>query len=114
MVLTMRTYRLLVNVDCRIDHDSDLDKLAPAPAVSGIDGKAVVSFKIPARFGTEGRPMRDIPLPDGTMIPLLITREGDATIPGENTLIRAGDEILAVTTAQLEEDVRNLFTEENE
>ena len=79
--------------------------------VSGVDGKAVVSFKIPARFGTEGRPMRDISLPDGTMIPLVITREGGATIPGENTLIRAGDEIVAVTTAQLEEDVRNLFTE---
>ena len=77
--------------------------------VSGIDGKAVVSFKVPARFGMEGRPIRDISLPDGTMIPLLITREGDATIPGENTLIRAGDEIVAVTTAQLREDLKDLF-----
>jgi trk system potassium uptake protein TrkA len=82
--------------------------------VSGIDGKSVVSFKIPARFGTEGRPMRDISLPDGAMIPLVITREGEATIPSENTLIRAGDEVVAVTTAQFEEDLRDLFTEENE
>ena len=82
--------------------------------VSGIDGKSVVSFKVPARFGTEGRPMSNISLPDGTMIPLVITREGDATIPGDNTLIRAGDEVVAVTTAQLEEDVRNLFTEDIE
>ena len=82
--------------------------------VSDMDGKSVVSFKIPSRFGSKGRRIRDISLPDGTIVPLVISREGEASIPTDSTVIREGDEVIVVATAQAEEHLRDLLIEEIE
>ena len=82
--------------------------------VSDMDGKSVVSFKIRSRFGSKGRRIRDISLPDGTIVPLVISREGEASIPTDSTVIREGDEVIVVATAQAEEHLRDLLIEEIE
>ena len=79
--------------------------------VSDRDGKVLVSIKIPTDSRTASRPLKDISIPDGTMISLVISSDGSASIPGENTLIQAGDAVVAVTTDEEDEELRDLLIE---
>ena len=79
--------------------------------MTGVDGKTLVAIKIPPTAGTEGRPINQISLPEGTLISLVITREGDVSIPTGDTVIKAGDEVVAVTTADAEEELRDVILE---
>ena len=93
----------------RIQEGLSMGGLVRLMPVSDKDGKTLLSIRIPPEAGMEGRPIRDIALPNGTLISLVITRDGDASIPNENTVIRPGDEVVAVTTAQEEEQLRDLL-----
>ena len=75
--------------------------------MTNIDGKTVVSIKIPPTAGTEERPLDRIPLPDGTLVALVITRDGSVSIPTADTSIRAGDEIVIVTETAVEDELRD-------
>ena len=95
----------------RIQEALALHGVARLMPVPGRDSKSVVAIKIPPESGAAGRPIKDISFPDGTLISLVISRDGSASIPSEDTLIRAGDEVVAVTTAQEEERLRDLLIE---
>jgi len=79
--------------------------------LSGRDGKNLVAIKIPPNSATEGRSIKDIPLPDGTVISLVMNKEGGASVPGESTLIQPGDDVIAVTTSDDEDELRDLLIE---
>ncbi len=81
---------------------------------SNTDTKTLVSIRIPREYGKAGRALKDISLPDETLISLVITTDGSASIPNEDTLVRAGDEVVAVTTAEGEEKLRDLLIEGSE
>jgi trk system potassium uptake protein TrkA len=81
--------------------------LMPVP---GPDSKALVNIRIPADSVPEERRVRDLSLPNGTVLSLVITRDGSATVPSGDTVIRAGDELIAVTTAEAEEELRTLLS----
>ena len=53
--------------------------------MTNIDGKTVVSIKIPPTAGTEERTLDRIPLPDGTLVALVIARDGSVSIPTADT-----------------------------
>ena len=80
--------------------------------VSDRDDTKLVRVKIPLDSGSRPRPIKDISLPGDSLISLVITRDGRAWLPGDDTLIRGGDEVVAVTTAEEEEELRTLLTEE--
>lgn len=88
----------------------EMSHLMPA---SGGDGRSLLAIKIPGDTGVEGRKLKDMPLPEGTLIPLVIRNNGVMSIPGENTLINAGDEVVAVATPQTEEELRDILIEGN-
>ncbi len=75
--------------------------------MTNIDGKTVVSIKIPPTAGTEERELARIPLPAGTLVALVITRDGSVSIPTADTSIRAGDEIVIVTDTAAEDELRD-------
>ena len=81
--------------------------------VSDLDGRTLVSIKVPAESEINGRTVKDIDLPDGALLSLVISRDGNASIPNENTVIRAGDEVVAVTPAREEEDLRDRLVRRN-
>ena len=69
-----------------------------------------LSIKIPTERGNSpGRALKDIATPDESIISLVISRDGNAAIPNEDTLIQPGDEVVAVTTAQAEAELRDLL-----
>ncbi len=77
--------------------------------VSDIEGKTLVAFTIPSDIEANGRAIKDLPLPDGTLISLVVGKDGSATVPRDDTVIRPGDEVVAVTTIRYEEELRELL-----
>ena len=77
--------------------------------VSEIEGKTLVALRIPSDTNANGRAIKDLPLPDGTLISLVVSRDGSATVPREDTVIQPGDEVVAVTTVRYEEELRELL-----
>ena len=96
----------------RIQEGLSAEGLVHLMPVAGINGRSLVAIKIPPKSGA--RPIRDISLPDGTLISLVISREGDVSVPSDGTVIRAGDEVVAITSAQEEEELRDRLIEEPE
>ena len=74
---------------------------------TNIDGKTVLAVKIPPTAGTEERPLERIALPDGTLVALVITRDGSVSLPTADTSIKAGDEIVIVTETAAEDELRD-------
>ena len=79
--------------------------------LSGRADKNLVAIKIPPNSATEGRPIKDIPLPNGTFISLVMNKDGNASVPGDGTSIQPGDDVVAVTTAEDEDELRDLLIE---
>ncbi len=77
--------------------------------MTNIDGKTMVSVKIPPTAGTEERPLGRISLPEGTLVTLVITRDGSVSVPTADTTIKAGDEIVVVTAPAAEEELREVL-----
>ena len=81
--------------------------------VRGADEGFLVSVKIPPHAGIAGTRVEDMRLPNGTLISLIISRDGKASIPGEGTIVQAEDEVVAITTSQEEDELRELLTRES-
>ena len=82
--------------------------------VAGAEGRTLVSIRVPPDSGANGRALKDMPLPDGTLVSLVINPDGSAHIPGEDTMIHAGDQVVAVTTLEQVEELRSLLVQQQE
>jgi len=60
-------------------------------------GVSFVETKVPADSPAVGKRLRDLPIPDDMVIPLII-RGGKGIVPYGETVFMAGDEVVAVTT----------------
>ena len=66
----------------------------------------IVDIKIPGESATVGKRVRQLSLPKGSKLGLVIRKEGKYRIPTSNTTIRSGDRIIALTTPESEEALR--------
>jgi trk system potassium uptake protein TrkA len=55
-----------------------------------------------------GRRVGDLEMPDGTLL-ISVLREGRGFVPGPDTVLKAGDEVLAVLDPGLEEDLKEFL-----
>ena len=69
-------------------------------------GLEIVEIKIPPESTTVGKPIRELPLPPGSKLSLVIRKGGKNRVPTLNTILRAGDRIIALTTPESEEALR--------
>ena len=69
-------------------------------------GLEIVEVKIPPESTTVGKSVRELSLPRGSKLALVIRKEGKNRVPTLNTVIRAGDRIIALTTPESEEAFR--------
>jgi trk system potassium uptake protein TrkA len=69
-------------------------------------GLEVVQVKIPPEATTVGKTIRELSLPPGSTLSLIIRKEHKPIIPKANTILQAEDQIIAVTTPELEETLR--------
>ena len=97
----------------RIQEGLSTHGLVELKRVSERDGTTLVTVKIPPDSNAEGRRLEDIKtaLPSDTIISLVIGRDGKASLPGDDPLIRPGDEVVAVTTVDGERQLRDILIE---
>ena len=69
-------------------------------------GLEIVQIKIPPESITAGKTIRELSLPPGSTLSLIIRKEHKPTLPKANTILQAEDQIIAVTTPELEETLR--------
>lgn len=79
--------------------------------VSEMDNKTLVSVKIPSVPGTNERRVGDLDLPGGTLLSLVISRDGSVSTPQDDTVLHPGDEVIAVTSVDRERDLRDILVE---
>jgi len=66
----------------------------------------LVEVKIPANSSTVGKPIRDLKLPEGTTLAVIIGTKHKPSLPTPNTIIEAEDQIIAVTPPEREAALR--------
>jgi trk system potassium uptake protein TrkA len=67
---------------------------------------ALVEMTLPEGAPISGRPMYELRLPPDSAV-VAVLREGHVVIPQPETRLVAGDEVLAIATAEAEEELRN-------
>ena len=73
-------------------------------------GLEIVEVKIPRYSGAVGKRLREILMPQQSIIILVVDEEGTPRIPTSETQIRPGDEIVAVTRTENEDALRGVLT----
>jgi trk system potassium uptake protein TrkA len=74
-------------------------------------GLELVGLKVPPEAGVVGKQIRDLLLPHGSLIPLIIGKDGAPRVPSSETMIQAEDEIVAITSTENEEALRTILTQ---
>jgi trk system potassium uptake protein TrkA len=69
-------------------------------------GQVIVDVKISPESATVGKTMKEFSLPKESKLVLVIPHEGSAHVPSANTILRAGDQIIALTNPESEEALR--------
>ena len=66
-------------------------------------GLVIVDVKITADSKTVGKTVKDLALPRESKLALIIPSEGSAQVPANNTVLKAGDQIIAVTPPEFKD-----------
>ncbi len=70
----------------------------------------VVDVKIPVESTRVGKAVKELSLPKESKLALIIPHEGKAHVPTANTVLRAGDQIIALTSPELEKELRTALS----
>ncbi len=73
-------------------------------------GLEIVEIRIPPGAKTIGKPIKEVSLPKGARLALIIPRDRKPVIPNPSTVFREGDQIVALTSLELEEELRANLT----
>jgi trk system potassium uptake protein TrkA len=69
-------------------------------------GLEIVEVKIPPDSKTVGKAVKELPLPKGSVLSLIIRSQQKPIIPTANTVLQAEDQIIAATTPESEDELR--------
>ena len=69
-------------------------------------GLEVVEIRIPVNSSSIGKAVKDLSLPAGSMLSLIIRKDQKPILPVPTTVLMAGDQIIAVTSAESETAIR--------
>ena len=70
----------------------------------------MVEIELPDRAPVAGKRLRDVLLPQGSLIVLLVDTEGIPRLPTPESILRGGDEIIAITRGDTEDALRAVLT----
>ena len=83
--------------------------LIPLMTLTGLDLE-IVEVRIPREASTVGKQVKDLSLPQGSLLCLVIS-EGTPRLPALDTTIHGEDILIAVTSIDSEEALRNALTD---
>ncbi len=70
----------------------------------------IVEITIPASSASVGKAIKDLSLPDDTVLSLIVRPGQKPVIPDPDTVIAAGDQVIAISPADAEEPLRTALT----
>jgi trk system potassium uptake protein TrkA len=73
-------------------------------------GLVIVDVKISPESTTVGKTVKDLVLPKDSKLALIIPGEGSAQAPANNTVLHAGDQIIAVTPPESKDALRTALS----
>jgi trk system potassium uptake protein TrkA len=68
----------------------------------------IIEMLLPEESRANGQRVGDLQMPDGTLL-ISVLRGGEGFVPTADTVLEAGDEILAVLDPKVEEDLTAFF-----
>lgn len=92
-----------------IEQELPSHPLIPLMTLRG-GGLEIVEVKVPADAYVVGKKIKDILLPQQSLITLIIGADGQPKLPTSDTVLQAGDEVVAVTMLESEEALRAALT----
>lgn len=92
-----------------IEQELPSHPLIPLLTIKG-GGLEIVEVKVPPYSAMVGRRIKDLLLPQQSLIILIIDEEGVPRIPTSDMVIRAGDELVAVARRESEDALRTALT----
>ncbi len=72
-------------------------------------GLEIVEVKIPVKANSIGKSIKELALPPNTTLILIISKDRSPQAPGPDTVLRSGDQIIAVTPSESEETLRTIL-----
>jgi len=93
----------------QIEQELPTHLIIPLLRLSG--GLELVGIKVPPEAGVIGKRIKELLLPHGSLIPLIVGKDGTPRIPTSETAIQGEDEIVAVTATENEDSLRSILTQ---
>jgi len=84
--------------------------LVPLMKLQG-SGLEIVEVRIPDDSRIVGQPIKNVMLPYQSMISLIVGEDGRPKVPSGDTIVHAGDQVVAVTMHESEESLREALLE---
>jgi trk system potassium uptake protein TrkA len=75
----------------------------------GDKGLEIVEVKIPPNSPTIGKMLKELSLPAGSILSLIIRKQEKPQVPTAETILQAGDQIIAATTPETEAALRTVL-----
>ncbi len=72
-------------------------------------GLEIIEVRIPAKAGSVGKTVKELALPPNSTLILIISKDRNPQVPGPDSVIRSGDQIVAVTPSESEETLRTIL-----
>jgi trk system potassium uptake protein TrkA len=92
----------------QIEQSIPAQTLAHLLTLRGI-GVSFVELVVPDSSPALGRPIRELGIPDDCIFPLVIRGGKEAIVPYGDTMLQAGDQVIAVTSEASEETLRQIL-----
>ena len=92
-----------------IEQELPTHPLIPLLTIKG-GGLEIVEVKVPANSAVVGKKIKDLLLPQQSLVSLIIDEDGVPRVPTSDTVIRAGDEVVLVTRRENEDALRAVLT----
>ena len=92
-----------------IEQELPTHPLIPLMTLKG-GGLEIVEVKVPPDAQVVGKSIREILLPHQSLITLIVGKDGTPRLPTSDTVIQAGDEVVAVTMLESEGMLRAALT----
>ncbi len=70
----------------------------------------IVEVRIPPKAATIGKPIKDLSIPASSKLALIIPKDHNPHLPTPRTILREGDQIVALTTPETEKNLRTALT----
>jgi trk system potassium uptake protein TrkA len=93
-----------------IEQELPMHPLIPLMTLKG-SGLEMVEVKVPSDADVVGKSIKEILLPHQSLITLVVGADGNPRLPAGDTVIQAGDEVVAVTMMESEQVLRAALTE---